>query len=167
MPLHVKVSGAWEQVTSAFVKVAGVWEEAVAWVKVAGVWEIAGVVISLVSRSLVSITISPVGAFCRFTMLTDGNMVETEGTSPPNAFHQWLGSGGVASDYEVRMTTISGMLSAGTTGTWLAMTSNRFWEVEQSTTGSRTYQGTLEIRRASDSVVLDSCTITMESSVDA
>ena len=74
----------------------------------------------------------------------------------------WISPPGAAGDaYEAKMTTISGSLSSGTAGSWLALGTLREW-TRASMSGTQTYVGTLEIRRASDGTVLDSATITLQ-----
>lgn len=83
-----------------------------------------------------------------------------------NALYTDLGdwitpTGAAGNDYEAKMTTISGFLSSGTAGSWLALGTLRAW-TRTSSSGTQTYVGTLEIRRASDGTVLDSATITLQ-----
>lgn len=74
----------------------------------------------------------------------------------------WITPTGAAGNaYEAKMTTISGSLSSGTAGSWLALGTLRAW-TRTSSSGTQTYVGTLEIRRASDGTVLDSATITLQ-----
>lgn len=75
---------------------------------------------------------------------------------------EWITPTGAAGNaYEAKMTTISGSLSSGTAGSWLALGTLRAW-TRTSSSGTQTYSGTLEIRRASDGTVLDSATITLQ-----
>lgn len=60
--------------------------------------------------------------------------------------------------YECRATLVSGTLSSGTTGSWLALNTNREWTVSASST-IQSCSFTLEIRDASSLVVLSTCTI--------
>lgn len=76
--------------------------------------------------------------------------------SPPN------------SAYEARATLVSGTLSSGTTGSWLALSTTRSWSVTISVAagaGSATKDCTIlvEIRDASTLVVLDGENIALES----
>lgn len=61
--------------------------------------------------------------------------------------------------YEVRATVNSGAVSSGTTGSWLALTSSRAWTVTRSVIGLSQVSLTIEVRRASDSVVVASTTV--------
>lgn len=66
---------------------------------------------------------------------------------------------GANSAFEARATLVSGTLTAGTTGSWLALSTRREWTVAKTTLGSKACTFTVEIRRVSDSVVVDSATI--------
>lgn len=69
----------------------------------------------------------------------------------------------VAALFECRATVISGSLTSGTTGSWLALDTTRTWTLGSGgPPGSQTCVFTLEIRRASDGVVVDSADITLE-----
>lgn len=74
---------------------------------------------------------------------------------------EWKGSGSAA-DYEVRATIVSGTLTTGTVGSWVSLSTTRGWDRENSTSLASTTVLTIEIRRASDSVVLTTATITLE-----
>lgn len=63
------------------------------------------------------------------------------------------------SSYECRMDTISGSLTSGTVGTWLALSSTRNWQNLTSAVEARLFTGTISIRRAGTSLVLASATI--------
>ena len=71
---------------------------------------------------------------------------------------------GSNSDYQSRVTVTSGTLTSGTTNTWQALSTSREWELAGAV-GGGTYTDTciftIEIRRVSDSVVVDSATITL------
>lgn len=69
--------------------------------------------------------------------------------------------------YECRATLISGTLTSGTTGSWLALSTTRTWGVNSgSPPGKKVCTFTLEIRRASDGVVLDTATITVDATAE-
>ncbi len=61
---------------------------------------------------------------------------------------------GVGDDYEVRLTLSSGALDVGIAGAWLALTSDRAFEVNVTAPGSSSAVGTLEIRRAGGNVLV-------------
>jgi hypothetical protein len=74
----------------------------------------------------------------------------------------WINPQVNMADYEARATIISGTFSSGTAGSWLNLGTDRTWT--RATTGAGQVQEvvfTLEIRRAADSVVMDSATITI------
>jgi hypothetical protein len=72
---------------------------------------------------------------------------------------EWLLVGS-ASDYEVRVTIVSGTLTSGTTGSWLSCGSDRNWSITSSV--GKTTVLTVEIRNAASLAVLDTATITLQ-----
>lgn len=71
----------------------------------------------------------------------------------------------IGSSYEARVTLTSGTLTTGTTGSWLALSSQRDWDVQRNTIGSKACTFTLEIRRVSDSVVVASASYTITATI--
>lgn len=66
--------------------------------------------------------------------------------------NQWTAD--AVANYEVRATLDEGVVTTGTTGSWLACSSDREWTVEE------TYAYlTVEVRSAATLIVLDSCTV--------
>lgn len=102
------------------------------------------------------------------TSVTARYQVDAFGTvykvGPPitSLLHNWLVSG-VASDYEVRMTYVSGIVFAGEAlGTWLPMTSDRQWRLSHSgTEGNSQGTGLIECRLATTHEVVSSASITI------
>lgn len=101
-------------------------------------------------------TLSNTGTVLYDTTPSNGNGGATSGT-----LETWLLSG-AASDYECRATLTSGSLTTGTTGTWMSLSTSRQWQRDRAAFGSASATLTIEIRRASDGVVLDSATITLQ-----
>jgi hypothetical protein len=112
----------------------------------------AAVLVSLVDDTVSVATGNPlVTATATYALNSDGS--RTNGT--------WLLIG-VNTDYECRVTILSGGLDLGSgSGSWLSLGSNRNWSC-QVTGGIHSCQFTIEIRRASDSVVIASATILLE-----
>lgn len=72
---------------------------------------------------------------------------------------------GANSDYEARATVLSGSLSSGTTGSWLALSTTREWARARTTVGTASCSFTLEIRKVSDGQIVDTATITLDAEV--
>lgn len=72
----------------------------------------------------------------------------------------WLVSG-TASQFEVRVTPTGDALSTGTTGSWLALSSDREWTLVQASVAAKSTSLLVEIRNASSGAVLDSATVTL------
>lgn len=71
---------------------------------------------------------------------------------------------GIGSDYEIRATIVSGTVSSGTTGSWLALTSGQFWSRDSGALNvEQTVVLTIEIRDVATSTVQDSTTVTLNS----
>ena len=98
-------------------------------------------------------------ATASYTISSDGKVRNQAST----ILESWLLNGS-ASSFEVRATVTSGSLSSGTTGSWLACSSDRTWSVVNSAADNSTISVvmTVEIRDASTLVVADSATITIE-----
>lgn len=82
----------------------------------------------------------------------------------------WISPQGGMDRYEVRATTLSQSGSGtftGTTGAWLPLTSVRTWSADRPSAdgaGADIWQLSISIRRAADSTVVDTATITLTSS---
>jgi hypothetical protein len=94
-----------------------------------------------------------------YTIKSDGTITTSDGGSAT-----WNSSTTVGSSYEVKATLTSGSLTTGTTGSWLALSSNRSWSKTDTTAGNGGVAAafTLQIRAAGTTTVLDSATITLE-----
>jgi len=75
---------------------------------------------------------------------------------------QWCTPTSAASDYEVLATVVTGSLSSGTTGSWLALSSTQTWTRTASVGTSQLCSFTVQIRKIGTSTVLDSATINLE-----
>lgn len=75
---------------------------------------------------------------------------------------QWCTPTSAASDYEVLATLVTGSLSSGTTGSWLALSSTQTWTRTASVGTSQFCSFTVQIRKTGTSTVLDSATINLE-----
>ena len=113
----------------------------------------AGAVISLLPATIDCALDYP--GVASLTLNSDGSWSATDGLSGV-----WQG-GGVNSDYEARVTMVSGTLSAGTANSWLVLSSNRTWSRSGSAGGDTSCAFTLEVRRASDGEVLTSTDVSL------
>jgi hypothetical protein len=99
-----------------------------------------------------------------YTLESDGDVITaTKGGGSVDAGDWIAPKTSAPSDYEVRATLDSGTLSTGTTGSWLALTSNRTWTVTRIAVGSETASITVEIRKGSGATLASaSITLTAE-----
>jgi len=116
--------------------------------------------------SLSGVAVSSVGSGTQtatYTLESDGDVVTaTTGGGSVDA-GDWIDpKANAPSDYECRATLNSGTLTSGTTGSWLALTSNRSWSLQQITIGQATQVDlTIEIRKGSGAT-LASATVTLD-----
>ncbi len=103
---------------------------------------------------------SPGGAEAFYELQSDGDMLSTDGLGA-----DWLVGSVTGSNYECRATIVSGTLSSGTAGSWLALSSDRRWTVTRSSLGTKTCTFTLEIGLAGANTALDTATITISAEV--
>ena len=102
----------------------------------------------------------PSTATCRYSLNSDGssNEGDTAGT--------WLVGSTNGAAYEAKVTVTSGSLSSGTTGSWVALSSDQTWRVSRSSLGTSTCTFTVQIGLAGTSTALDSATVTLSATVD-
>ena len=166
MSLSTGVSGAWKTVDSVSVGVSGAWKTVqTGYVGVSGVWKefYSALRVNLTNQTANSFTLSPGTAEAAYILNSNGNAQLLQDGNTTNVSGEWLVFG-TNSAFEVRATLNSGSLSSGTTGTWLSLGTTRTWTVQE-TAGTKTANLTIEIRRASDGTVLDSCTVDITAEV--
>ena len=116
---------------------------------------------------VISITNQSIAEFTGGTTATAGYRLDSDGwvyqvtTSITSTLEQWVTPAARAIDYEAKVSLVSGILTSGTTGTWLALSADQLWRVSAPGGVSRTCTFTVEIRRAGVGTVLDSATITV------
>jgi len=101
----------------------------------------------------------PNSATAGYRLNANGNIEQTINGISWSTIGVWLNIG-AAGDYQVRLTPTFGTFDTGTTDSWLTLSSTRSWTKSVMVGGgSGIAEGTLEIRRVSDSVVLDTATL--------
>lgn len=126
------------------------------------------VVISITDQTISDLDASDANAYY---FLTAGGQVQQStdiGGINPTTLEQWCTPTSQASNYEAYVTVTSGSLTPGSaaTGTWVALSSTRYWYVQESVSGqSTTCIFTVQIRRIGTTTVLDTATITLEAQV--
>lgn len=130
-----------------------------------------GDVVQLFGATENAFSFNPTPANAGYRIPTDG--IEESGTGNPISYSDVLGAEEVVkpvsnlSDYEVRMTVNSGTFSSGTTGTWQSLGTQRTWTKTQSSVGSSSVNGTIEIRKIGTTDVLASATVDLTAEVSA
>jgi hypothetical protein len=118
------------------------------------------------SYTVTDATASPNPSTATFR-LTSGGVIQQVTGFGTSSLGNWIDDTSQAGNYEVRATLVSGTLSSGTTGSYLALTSNRSWSVSRSSPGVKSCTFTIEIRKIGTADVLDSATVNLEAAVDA
>ena len=106
---------------------------------------------------------SPTNALASYSLESDGDIVTHAGDTG-----DWITPKAAAgAAYEARVTIISGTLTSGTSGSWLALSTTRTWTRARTidVAGTDTCEFTLEIRQAAGGLVLDTATITLNATV--
>jgi hypothetical protein len=121
-----------------------------------------GDVITLVGASVSALDFSPNDVAAAYR-LTSGGLEQSGVGNPAGPFYttigNWVTPTGNAGLYEVRATVNSGVVSTGTTGSWLPLTATRTWTVERFSVGVSSANLTIQVRRTGDTTVLASANV--------
>ena len=161
---RVRVGGAWQRANKIFARVGGAWTEVrTAFVRVGGAWQ------PFHFNDVVSISdesITDVGGFSANASLifrATGGLEAQRANAGNYALPNWLTPPGGGSRYQIRATVQAGSVN-GTTGSWLSLGSDQSWFVASIAGGGQSCSLLIEIRRASDGVVVDSATYNLGAS---
>lgn len=113
--------------------------------------------------------ISPTDASTTLNINSDGTVVATGANTGTLASYNWITPTTGSTTYYVRATLTSGTFTSGTTGTWLALSSNRSWNTAYTsdTPGNKATTATFEIATDSGGTnVVVSASISLEAIVD-
>jgi hypothetical protein len=129
------------------------------------------VTIVLTSQTGLNSIVDSVGsgtATASYQIASNGKVFKTIGVTTTE-IEQWCTPTSAAGNYEVFATLNSSTgsgLSSGTTGSWLALTSNRTWTVTESTSGNLSgAELGMQIRKIGTTTVLATATINIEAEV--
>ena len=167
MTIYSKVSGAWKTIDDPQVKVSGIWKDVqAAYVKVSGVWKeiYSRVVVSITNQSIFFNAVFPQDAYARYQLDSDGKVYKYTGQTPgtPSTYiEDWVDPNSEASNYECFATVSGDALETGTTGSWLALTSDRMWGIAETGGGTKSTDLTITIREVGTTTNLTSATISM------
>ena len=98
--------------------------------------------------------------YAQWTIGFDGYTYERDNAGAAVQSLAWIFPQSGMSSYQVRATVSSGDTPPGTIGSWLALSSSQTWGWVNEVT-EKTCNLLIEIRRASDAVVVDSATISL------
>src|SRR5688572_24252931 len=124
-------------------------------------------VISITSQNLsAGPGLSGVNQSATYRLNSNGNVEQiitnASGTPLTSTIEQWVTPTSAAGDFECMASGQSGTFSAGTFGSWLALSSTRAWTVSTSVPDDFVSGSfTIEIRRVGGSTIEDSATISL------
>ena len=123
--------------------------------------------ITIVNDTVTGMAVSPANAEAEYILQADGDIIYTRSGSATDEGDWIIPKGAAGGDYEVRATVNSGSVTGDTTGSWLALSSDRSWLVTRTDDGAGTDSAnlTIEIRRAQDQAVLGSAVIILNATV--
>lgn len=166
MSFNVNDSGTWRPL-SIWVNDSATWRKLAIWVNDAGTWrQLTATDTLLVPQvTLSASSTAPTDATCNLRFDTDGH--ERGGNNAFTDFGAFISPTASTANYSVRATTTSGAFTSGTTGSYLALTSNRLWTVVfTGNNGSASCTATFDFARTADtSTIVYSVSITMDASV--
>jgi hypothetical protein len=157
--MHVRVGGAWKKVNRIWVRVGGVWKETNnAYVRVGGAWKkfFQNAVFSLSWGDLHDIRVNTTSTVI-LTIQRDGDVAISANTFGAPGADDWIVPRGatVGDNYEVRLTVNTGSTPSGdTSGSWLAINTDRTWQWAQASAGTTEANVTVEIRPTGGSAVV-------------
>lgn len=170
MTLHINDAGTWRAIQELYVNDNGVWRAIQeAYVNDAGTWRTVYVaeLIALADLTALAQAVAS-AATAQYQLGNDGNVSATQGSNTLIDVGDWITPQTNMANYEARVDMTSGSLSSGTTGAWQSLATSRVWVLNRSAIagdGTSTAQGTVQIRRASDAVVLATATITWTATI--
>ena len=118
--------------------------------------------VSIGDEIIVDVTVAPTNASAGYSLTSAGVINEITVSGGTVSLGNWITPTVFAgAAYEVRATEVSGTVSTGTVGSWLALSSTRTWTRARVVAGSDSVVLTIEIRLAASGAVLDSATVTL------
>jgi hypothetical protein len=120
--------------------------------------------VSITNQSIFFNTVSPLDAYARYQLDSDGKVYKFTGKAagtPTTYIEDWVDPNSEASNYECFATVSGDALQTGTTGSWLALTSDRMWGIAETGAGTKFTTLTVTIREVGTTTNLTSATISM------
>jgi len=164
--VQVNDSGTWRTTTGIEVNDSGTWRT-IQTIEVndSGTWRLvySAESITISDRTVSDLDTAPGSVFAGWELQSDGDVQTQEGAVSTDV-GDWITPKVNMANYEVRATLSSGTnptVGSDAMNTWLSLATSRNWLNQRNTVGTLTSVILVEIRRASDSVVMDSATITL------
>lgn len=121
-------------------------------------------IITITTATITAVEFSPTVASAAYSLDLNGGAYEITSTYGTLAIGNWVTPLSSAANYEAYATLVSGTLTSGTTGSWLALTSTRTWSRNRGGLSPGVNQAviTVDIRKIGTTTVLDTATITLQ-----
>lgn len=172
----VNDGGTWRTLTEIHVNDAGTWRQIQeVWVNDAGTWRLvfSGAIVNVASpQTWIDSAVTPANAGVEFFLESDGDftVAETDDTGGVAVDQgDWLSPKLGMSNFDVRCTLVSGTLTTGTCdgSTWANLGTTRSWRRNRitDTAGSDQVVMTIEIRRTSTGIVVETFTLDITAAV--
>lgn len=168
MTMHVRDGGTWKEITDPQVNIGGTWKEiASAWVNVGGVWK---QFYERIALSLPTVTETVIASPSAAGVRVRRNGKYESGTAAGNQSvvygevdaAAWADpeESTIGDEYHCRLVTSSGSLDVGTADSWLALTSDRSFEVVEG--GS--FFGEMQLSKDGGSTILATGSVSLTAS---
>ena len=156
MALSIGSGSAWKNVTNLRVGVSSAWKQAQSvWVGVGGLWKKAWDYLNADAIAVFASDFDGLAGPVNATGVYDSNgtVRKIEGGAT-TSLGTWLLVGN-NSDFEIYLSGTGNTPSGSALNTWLPLSTTRSWYLDLPGSGSESFSGTIQIRRASDQVVVD------------
>lgn len=105
--------------------------------------------------------VAPAEASATYTIKSNGTVEASTLTGGIIGTYQWVTPTTNSTSYQVFATLASGSISSGFTGSWLNTTVDNTWDILQPLNGSTTGTLNFQVRKAGNSTVLDTWSVTL------
>lgn len=163
MAINVGVGSAYKNVNNVKVGVGSTWKQVQsAWVGVGGVWK---KIWDYLSADAIAVDVQGFDFFngpcsAAFQYGAAGTVWTIENGGAPVNAGTWL-LVGANTDFEIRLTGTGDTLTGSTLNTWHLGNTGPGWTLSEPGGGTKSFNGTIDIRRTSDQVIVDSASVSL------
>lgn len=160
MTTHINDGGTWRTLTEVHVNDGGTWRRCnTVYVNDGGTWRtvFVGDTITVGDTTANSLVLGST-ATAGWELTSGGDVRSTVSDNTMTDIGDWIAPKTNMADYEVIATLLSGSIT-GTFGTPLSLGTTRLWQLSRVSPGVSSGSMSIQIRRISDSTVMDTATI--------